>query len=101
MAVIFPLDYAQAGTIIDDVRFLSLVSLTRMLTSRKRKFMTIWCLQFPVPSVQLPMVLLCRLSPYHQGAALPYAACLLMLPISVDSDSMNRPFLTYVTFFIT
>jgi hypothetical protein len=32
MAVIFPLDYAQAGTIIDDVRFLGLVPLTRMLT---------------------------------------------------------------------
>jgi hypothetical protein len=68
MAVIFPLDYAQAGTIIDDVRFLSLLSLIRMLTSRKRNFMIFWYLHFPVPSVQLPMVLLCRLNPYHQGA---------------------------------
>lgn len=81
MAVIFPLDYAEAGTIIDDVRFLGLVSLTRRLSSRKRNFMTIWYLQFLLPSVQLPMVLLCRLNPYHQGAALPYAACLLTFPI--------------------
>ena len=29
MAVIFPLDYAQAGTIIDDVRFLSSCFLDR------------------------------------------------------------------------
>jgi len=69
MAVIFPLDYAQTGTIIDDVRFFNLVPLTRMLTSQKRIFMIIWYFHFPVPSVQLPMVLLCRLNPYHQGAA--------------------------------
>jgi hypothetical protein len=32
MAVIFPLDYAQAGTVIDDVRVFSLFSLTILLT---------------------------------------------------------------------
>jgi hypothetical protein len=32
MAVIFPLDYAQAGTIIDDVRIFRFSSLTKMLT---------------------------------------------------------------------
>jgi hypothetical protein len=69
MAVIFPLDYAQTGTIIDDVRFLSLVSLRRMLIFRKRNFMILWYLYFLVPSVQLPMVLLCRLNLCHQGVA--------------------------------
>jgi len=31
--------------------------------------MIIWYLQFPVPAVQLPIVLLCRLNPYQQGVA--------------------------------
>jgi hypothetical protein len=69
VAVIFPLDYAQAGTIIDDVRFLSLVSLTRMLTLPTKELHDYLVPPIPVPPVQLPMILLYRLNPYHQGAA--------------------------------
>lgn len=55
MVVIFPLDYAQAGTIIDDVRFLRSRFLDKNADlPKKRNFMIIWYLQFPLSSVQLP-----------------------------------------------